>query len=338
MSTPFTLGHGTGNDFVLLDDHDGALDARPVEAGGAPDGATWGPAMAAALAHRRTGLGADGVLRVVRSAALAEGRALLETSPGATWFMDHRNADGTTAEMCGNGVRVLAAHLVAAGLVGADEMAAGVVVGTRGGARTVVSTTGPDGSPWWRVGMGAARLVDPGAVERGGDATVVVAGLEVERPALSVDVGNPHTVVVLADEAELRAADLTRAPRVQPEPPRGSNVELVVPVDRELADGPGPGGGPTTHDVGRLRMRVHERGVGETLSCGTGVCAAAVAARAWAQGAAGGAPASWLVEVPGGSLAVDVAPDGSLSLSGPAVLVASGTVDLGALLTASYGA
>lgn len=326
MSTPFTIGHGTGNDFVLLDDPDGVLDGQEGRA-------LWGPSLAAALAHRRTGIGADGVVRVVRSAALPEGRALLETSPGATWFMDHRNADGTTAEMCGNGVRVLAAHLVATGLVEAREMADGIVVGTRAGARTVVSTTGPDGAPWWRVGMGAARLVDPGAVDAGGDALVAVAGLEVERPALSVDVGNPHTVVVLADEAELEAADLTRAPRTEPAPPRGSNVELVVPVDREIAPGAGPGGGPDTHEVGRLRIRVHERGVGETLSCGTGVCAAAVAARAW-----GGAdaPVSWLVEVPGGLLSVDVAPDATVALSGPAVLVASGSVDLLAL-TAPIG-
>ncbi|NTW38887.1 MAG: diaminopimelate epimerase, partial [Cellulomonadaceae bacterium] len=119
--------------------------------------------------------------------------------------------------------------------------------------------------------------------------------------------------------AELDGADLTRAPRVDPPPPAGTNVELVVPLGEEVtADGV----------VGRLRMRVHERGVGETRSCGTGACAAALAVRTWA---GNGAPDAWFVEVPGGVVRVRVLAGGHVELAGPAVLVADMVVDLDAL-------
>jgi diaminopimelate epimerase len=127
-------------------------------------------------------------------------------------------------------------------------------------------------------------------------------------------------VLALQDETELAAADLARAPQVTPVPSNGVNVELVVPLAEDRA--------PDGTLVGRLRMRVHERGVGETRSCGTGACAAALAVRTWA---GPGAPDVWLVEVPGGTVRVSVLPSGNVELAGPAVLVATADVDLSAL-------
>ena len=127
-------------------------------------------------------------------------------------------------------------------------------------------------------------------------------------------VPDPHTVVALAGLDELRAADLTRAPKIDPVPPEGTNVELVVPLGEQVAAG---------ERLGVVRMRVHERGVGETRSCGTGACAAALAVRAWA---GRGAPDRWRVLVPGGELGVRSLPGGRVELSGPARIV--GAVDL----------
>lgn len=165
--------------------------------------------------------------------------------------------------------------------------------------------------------MGPWEFIFPGeATARAMDSLVSADGLDVARPALSVSMGNPHTVVALAELAELDATELFRAPRVDPLPPHGTNVEFVVPAE------------PLVHDgVGTITMRVHERGVGETLSCGTGACAAAVAIRHWA---GQGAPDVWHVNVPGGVVGVKffVSPDGHehVELSGPAVIVASGTL------------
>ena len=292
MTVHVTKGHGTRNDFVLLEDADGAVDLTP--------------ARVRALADRRAGVGGDGVIRLVRSAAAPDAAVALAQDAAATWFMDYRNADGSVAEMCGNGVRVVAAF---AERLGVWDGAGELVLATRAGVRRVRRLPvgeAPSGEPaWYEVDMGDWVLPGgEGAVDAGGDAQVAVAGLDVARPALSVDVGNPHTVVVLPDPRALEAADLTRAPLVDPPPVHGTNVELVVPL------GEGPDG------AGRLRMRVHERGVGETESCGTGACAAAVAVRTWA---GAGGPEVWWVDVPGGTVRVRVVGRRVL-LAGPAVL------------------
>jgi diaminopimelate epimerase len=301
-----TKGHGTQNDFVLLDGRDGA---------------DLGADLVRALADRRAGIGGDGVIRLIACDALPEGAAVRAEDPAATWFMDYRNADGSIAEMCGNGVRVVAEYARHLGVW--DPAEGDLVLGTRAGVRRVREVPAADGgdATWYAVDMGVWRL--PGgdeAVAAGFDAQVAVAGLDVPRPALSVDLGNPHTVLALAGEAELADADLTRAPVVEPVPPHGTNVELVVPLGEErAADGT---------VVGRLRMRVHERGVGETRSCGTGACAAALAVRTWG---GPGSPDVWLVDVPGGTVRVTVLPDGHVELAGPAVLVAEIQVDPAAL-------
>ena len=311
MRLHVTKGHGTENDFVLLDDRYGELDLSA--------------SLVRALTDRRAGVGGDGVIRLVESTRLPEGVAVLAAEPSARWFMDYRNADGSVAEMCGNGVRVFAAYLEQLGLW--DPFGGELALGTRAGVRRVrrmraaAATTSENDGPWYAVDMGPWSL--PGgdrAAEAGYDAEVEVAGLVAVRPALGVDVGNPHTVLALAGQAELEAADLTRAPAVVPVPPSGTNVELVVPLGEEI--------GPDGTVVGRLRMRVHERGVGETRSCGTGACAAALAVRLWA---GDGAPDVWLVEVPGGTVRVSVLPGGHVELAGPAVLVADSDVLLAAL-------
>jgi len=281
----FTKGHGTGNDFVLYSDPEGALDLDADRL--------------AALADRHFGIGGDGVIRAVRSANLPEGAAALAEDPDAEWFMDYHNADGSPAEMCGNGIRVYGAYLLAEGLL---DLAVGeaVPIGTRGGVRMLT-----------RIEDGFE--VDLGPFVVAGEAMVSARRLDVDRPGLAVGVGNPHVVVALADDDELDALDLSEAPVITPAPPEGANVEFVVPGEPLISGG-----------VGRIRMRVHERGSGETLSCGTGAAAAALATRSWA---GEGAPDAWRVRVPGGEVGVRVA-DGHVHLSGPAELVFSGTVTL----------
>ncbi|MDY6055112.1 diaminopimelate epimerase [Micrococcus sp.] len=294
-SLPFTKGHGTGNDFVLIADPEGNAHLEPEQV--------------ARLADRHQGIGADGVIRAVRSARLPEGETVLAEHPEAEWFMDYRNGDGSTAEMCGNGVRVFVHFLVESGLV---ELTPGqsLTIGTRAGARTVTRL-----ERGYSIDMGTWTLLEPEQAEQNAsDALVRLAGLPDPRPALSISMGNPHTVVPLTSLAELQTLDLHEAPLVEPVPPHGTNVEFVAAHEPLVAEG-----------VGRVRMRVHERGVGETQSCGTGACAAAAAMRLWA-GAEGSD--SWLVEVPGGVLGVDFVAGGDgqehVVLSGPAELVFEG--------------
>ena len=284
MSAPldFTKGHGTENDFVILDDPDGRLELDA--------------ARVAALADRRAGIGGDGVIRAVRSRAAG----IDAPADAPEWFMDYRNADGSIAEMCGNGVRVLAAHLQRAGHVREDRFA----ILTRAGVRAVEileRPTGP-GAPWQvRVGMGASRtLPEARAVE--------IAGLRLD--ATDVDMGNPHAVAFLPADVDLDGLDLSRRPALDPEPADGANIELVSPR------------GPR-----HVAMRVHERGVGETRSCGTGVAAVAVAA---ALRAGDESRTPWTVDLPGGRLEVGWTEEGEVTLSGPAQLVADGTTLLSA--------
>ncbi len=272
----FRKAHGTGNDFVLLPDLAGRLELSEE--------------LVRRLCDRRFGIGGDGVLRVVATPLAGEE---IPDSGGCEYFMDYRNADGSTAQMCGNGARVFAQYLWDSGAAPLGP----VRFATRGGARTAVPVHGGD----VRVEMGRAVLGLAGAV------TATAAGRS--WPAMPVHVPNPHAVVFVDDLAD--AGPLVEAPDLHPAGayPQGANVEFVV-----------------VHGAAHIAMRVHERGSGETLSCGTGACAAAVA-HAARQGSAHDAEIR--VDVPGGALRVTVRSDGTVTLTGPVATVAEGRVDPG---------
>ncbi|MEU0288729.1 MULTISPECIES: diaminopimelate epimerase [Streptomyces] len=280
MSTriAFLKGHGTENDFVIVPDPENAVDLPP--------------AAVAALCDRRAGIGGDGLLHVVRSAAHPEARSMADR---AEWFMDYRNGDGSIAEMCGNGVRVFARYLQRAGHAAEGDLA----VATRAGVKTVHIAKDGDIT----VGMGRALLPE-------GDVTVSVG--ERDWPARNVSMGNPHAVAFVDDLAD--AGTLFTPPPFSPPSayPDGVNVEFVV--DR----------GPR-----HVAMRVHERGAGETRSCGTGACAVAVAAarRDGVDPRVTGLPVTYTVDLPGGTLVITERPDGEIEMTGPAVIVAEGAVE-----------
>jgi diaminopimelate epimerase len=275
----FTKGHGTGNDFVILADPDGALDLTPE--------------LVAALCHRRLGIGADGVLRVVRSAA---DPAAAGYAAGAEWFMDYRNSDGSIAEMCGNGVRVFARYLLSEGL--AEPGGDGVPIATRAGVVHAVV----------KGDLLDVKMRDPRVYAAG---TATVGPLTF--PGVAVDCGNPHLVCGLHDGLALDALDLHLAPGHDAALfPAGVNVEFVT-----VSTEPVPGA-----DV-HVSMRVYERGSGETLSCGSG----ALAVGAVALRDAGLVTGVVAVDLPGGRLTVTHDAAGDWWLGGPAVLVATGSVE-----------
>ena len=285
----FTKGHGTGNDFVLVLDSEGELSLTSKQI--------------AKICDRRFGIGADGFIRVVKSSKLPEGQEILEGEPAALWFMDYYNADGSAAEMCGNGIRVFARYLLDRGLANI-EGGSTLAVGTRAGVKDL--TQGANG---FAVDLGRWKLT--------GEFTVEANGIEVARPGQGIEIGNPHVVVALSSAAELKDLKLFEAPIVDPKPDNGANVEFVVPNEPMIKDG-----------VGYFSFRVHERGVGETLSCGTGIAAAALATRYWAGSSA---PNQWQVQALGGVVAVRMfaAEDGEhVSISGPAELTFDGELDL----------
>ncbi|NUS91168.1 MAG: diaminopimelate epimerase [Nocardia sp.] len=281
----FTKGHGTQNDFVVLPDPEVRLDLTV--------------SRVAALCDRHRGLGADGVLRVARAGELVSAGVLDEYPEGVRaqdWFMDYRNADGSVAEMCGNGVRVFAHYLVARGVADGTEF----VVGSRAGARpVVVHSAGP---------VAGEVTVDMGPIRVLGASTATVAGRGY--PGLGIDVGNPHLACVAGELSvgALTDLDLTVPPGYDPDMfPRGVNVEILTGLDAD----------------GTVDMRVYERGVGETRSCGTGTVAAAAAALAADGFDLADGTGEVGVRVPGGEVRVGVRA-GAAWLRGPSELLATG--------------
>ncbi len=251
-----TYGHGTENDFVIVFDPD--------------DQYSITTAQTAAICNRQSGIGADGLIRIAKK--------------NGNWFMDYRNADGSLAEMCGNGIRVMARYLVERGHQGEGIFA----IDTR------------DGLKHLRVPMTGDISVNLGKVMEDGEPITAATNGQVWN-GYNISVGNPHAVVFVDDIAEVGA--LTEAPVVRPKEdyPEGVNVEFVQFLDN-----------------GELQMRVFERGVGETRACGTGTCAVALAATLKKNQKL---PARWIIHSLGGRLEVDLDPHSNATLIGPAVLV-----------------
>lgn len=251
-----TYGHGTENDFVIFFDPEDLLEISP--------------ATISAICNRVTGIGADGVIRILRQ--------------NNRWFMDYRNADGSLAEMCGNGIRVMARYLVERG-----HQPEGIfAIDTRDGLKHLRVPLVDDIS----VNMG--KIYDENEV-------VTATANGVTYSGFNVNVGNPHAVVFTEDLSSLGSLDTP--PLVAPVEmyPEGVNVEFV-----EILPG---------HEA---KMRVHERGSGETRSCGTGTCAVALAAT---KQAGESLPARWVIYPPGGRLIVDIDPHSNATLTGPALLI-----------------
>ena len=269
--------HGTGNDFVMFED----LEERyPLSA-----------ELVAALCDRHTGIGADGVIRV---------------APGgdAEFFMDHRNSDGSLAQMCGNGIRCLAKLVFERGLTDRTELR----VGTRAGVKTLRLEVGNGVVTSVTVGMGRARF-DRGALPMAGEGEPFVGEpFEVDGrtfKATALSMGNPHLVLFVEEDPD--DVDVHRiGPLVEHDErfPERTNVEFAA------VQGDG------------LKVRVWERGAGETMACGTGACAAVVAANE-AGLVASSAPARF----PGGVLRIERLPGDEVTLTGPAERVFEATID-----------
>lgn len=279
---PFAKGHGAQNDFVLIPDPTGRLHLSPEDV--------------RQLCDRRTGLGADGLLRAVHCAYAPEAGAM---GGGAVWFMDYRNPDGSLAQMCGNGIRVLARYLVDSG----HQRPGAFAIATRAGVRHVrVALRSHDFHGPVTVMMGRPALPGPDRIRVHADGR--------SWAAVHVDMGNPHAVAFVDDLQH--PGDLRTAPTVTPTSayPEGVTVDFV-----------------TVRGPRHLAVRVHERGVGETRACGTGACAAVAAVLA-RTGHLPAASTRFTVDLPGGALTVTANPDGTLELTGPAAIVAQGTLNL----------
>jgi diaminopimelate epimerase len=251
-----TYGHGTENDFVLVFDPDEKISLSPVQV--------------AAICDRTTGIGSDGLIRIIKR--------------DDRWFMDYRNADGSVAEMCGNGIRVMARYLVAHGHQNEGIFA----IDTRAGLKHL------------RVPAQGDITVNMGQVTQE-EGEIMVSAHGLTWVGYNIEIGNPHAVVFVVSMDDVGTLD--EAPKVEPKVayPEGVNVEFVeFGENREL------------------KMRVFERGVGETRSCGTGTCAVALAASLLVGEKL---PARWVVFPPGGRLEVEIDGHSNATLTGPAVLL-----------------
>ena len=251
-----TYGHGTHNDFVLVFDPENKI--------------LFTPEQIKKICDRKVGIGSDGFIKIIKV--------------DGAWFMDYSNSDGSVAEMCGNGIRVMARYLTDRGY-----QASGIyAINTRDGRKFLSVPDEGDIS----VNMGKVTQIN-------GEVSVIQNSKTFV--GLNIDVGNPHAVV-FTDDLET-VGDLKKSPAVLPEDayPDGVNIEFVEIVDN-----------------GEIKMRVFERGVGETQSCGTGTCAVALAATIKSKKTL---PIKWVINPPGGRLVVEIDGHSNATLTGPAVLV-----------------
>jgi diaminopimelate epimerase len=251
-----TYGHGTHNDFVLVFDENDEIRLTPDQI--------------KRICDRKNGVGSDGLIKIIKK--------------DGSWFMDYANADGSVAEMCGNGIRVMARYLTDRG-----HQPSGIyAINTRDGRKFLSVPEAGDIS----VNMGQVSLV-PGEISVSANSNNFLG--------LNINMGNPHAVVFV-DDLDL-VGDLEQVPNVTPadEYPEGVNTEFVKFLEGN-----------------KIQMRVHERGVGETQSCGTGTCAVALAATI-KKGKS--LPIKWEINPPGGRLIVEIDSHSNATLTGPAELV-----------------
>lgn len=251
-----TYGHGTHNDFVLVFDPENKILITPEQI--------------KKICDRKVGIGSDGFIKIIKV--------------NGAWFMDYSNSDGSVAEMCGNGIRVMARYLTDRGYQASGIFA----INTRDGRKFLSVPDEGDIS----VNMGKVTQIN-------GEVSVIQNSKTFV--GLNIDVGNPHAVV-FTDDLET-VGDLKKSPAVLPEDayPEGVNIEFVEILDN-----------------GEIKMRVFERGVGETQSCGTGTCAVALAATIKSKKTL---PIKWVINPPGGRLVVEIDGHSNATLTGPAVLV-----------------
>ena len=293
MSIPSIVykAHATGNDFVVYADPDGEYEPTADEV--------------RYLCDRHFGIGGDGLIRLAHPQAvsdLSDAQVADCKANGAEWFMDYRNADGSLAEMCGNGTRAITLFAQRQGL--ADRPGGRPFrLGTRAGVKTLTSLGDVSGlgKDVFQVEMGAWKRGKLDGYE------VTIPGVEGSARGTFVDMGNPHVVAVLEDAfatlPTVEELDLAVKPVVAPEIESDQNVEFVRIDEQSEGD-----------DAGEATMRVNERGCGETLSCGTGLCATAVTLRAKT------GIDHWTITVRGGTLRVDVT-DTDVKLTGSATIV-----------------
>ncbi len=293
-SLAFSKYHGTGNDFVMVFDPDDAWRLEPDDV--------------ADLCERRFGIGADGLIRVAPTG-----------DADARWFMDYRNADGSDAEMCGNGVRCVAALLRDRGA----ETAEGFDVLTRSGPKSLaILEGGRPGRHRVTVSMGAANFTKAAIPMRGPawetfQQQPFELGSGLTATATAVSMGNPHLVLFVPEDPDrYHVSHIGPALEHDERFPEGTNVEFarVRTTDSDALE---------VGDPGAIDVRVWERGSGETMACGSGACAVAVAANE-----AGMVPARSTIVFPGGEVQVERRDDGDMRLTGGAVHVFDGTVEL----------
>ena len=293
MSIPSIVykAHATGNDFVVYLDEDGTHEPTADEV--------------RFLCDRHFGIGGDGLIRLAHPQAVSDvnERQIADCAAGdADWFMDYRNADGSLAEMCGNGTRAITLFAQRQGI--ADQPGGKPFhLGTRAGVKILTSLGDVPGlgKDVFQVEMGAWKRGDVDGYE------VTIPGTSGSARGTFVDMGNPHVVAVLEDAfaslPNVEDLDLVTKPVVAPEIPSDQNVEFVRIDEQSEGD-----------DAGEATMRVNERGCGETLSCGTGLCATAITLHAKT------GIDHWTITVRGGTLRVDVT-DEDVKLTGSATIV-----------------